>query len=390
MTAFAVVNVTFPEAGSLLARLERRELVVGQPTLFVHHGDCVSYTFASPGSAGRRHFFRVALSADTRQRFWFTSADREFLNIKEDKAIAFCIASSGQLPEIEFEYTETPTAGVVCRLLGADSEMRRLLSRVSFFYLAGRPTIIELTFTDEMRYRVRVDDPTVPIVDADGRLSIATHRSVVQWYRQQCATMQTLVVGVLYRPGVPGSNSWPFNESNRLPGWERVSHTYQCSTAKDGSLAAEWWYISAIAGPAATAKLQTHRLRSVPLLPSNVALDIVASPYNCVPSASEFERQYVAEARRGYRVGNRSLASVVRWAPVVHSERRFYAHFQALVAFVAALSSLALPVYIYDELAMWTGVGTFLLEKWRIAAIQSTLDSCRRVRGARRAAPAVD
>ena len=392
----SIVTISSPEEMyDVSTRFYADSLGLDKPTLYIYfRGPGVEHThflFAGFGHAVRdRSAWRavtnfVCMWCPSNQFYvYFNKSTREFLQIDDKVADAFCVELAARLPA--FARIETTDQPVVRKLLGVATEVYRLVTKVAFFYTGGRLKRIVLFFTSALSHPLDNDGPT-PVVDAQQQLTVDAHREVVLWYRQQCATQCQVLVSTVFRNAALEWEYASVNERWLLDGWSVMMMSKRERFGDDITGCTSWRRFDLLAGPRATVDEQLHSLIVAPRPTSVASVESVVSPYNHTLDMDAFKDAYArtfTRSARGYcTIRNVPWSTLAHWLPVPHYDRCFYGHFATLVAFVAALSALELPVYVYDELAMWTGVGTLLLERWRIAAIQSTLDTCRRIRAAR-------
>lgn len=373
-------------------------LLVTKPTLFLRQDRPLSdtYSFVASGT------MLTSLPRWTAcQGYGCTFGEDDWSTMERDLAAGEVFFSLLTTQLFEFSLFERTGGAFARHLFGDDTELRRVITRLYLSYRGGR--LQRITFLAALgAYSIRLPDSSFVEADAapgllkpDGRLSLEQRRDLVLWYRRAGATHQTLVISFIWprsskhagaRPAQPVSVALR-NQTRENPvcctGWNVIHDRRVPIIEPDADGAPLDRHLVVLEGPRASTAEQVNAIRAVlSSLPADAGLAIVASPYNHL-----YDERLMDQLTSGAHLPTFSrtepIARFVGWRRAPDYDRKFYVLFAALVSTVAALSSLGLPVYVYDELVMWSGLGTLLLERWRIEAIRSTLDSCRRVRAAR-------
>ena len=322
------------------------------------------------------------------------SDQRDFGDVFGDPAVFF----STLIAKLPYFALHQPPSGIMARrLLGENSEIRRMTQRIEFIYAAGRLFRVDVIFAAAFRYSFVIAKGETICHQETGRLLVEHERELVLFYREKCAARCCFVIEYerdWIRPRYLRSHLVGLaRKTVVLDGWKFTRLAARLAREGLNGNASIYYETFLFVGPHKTCDAQIAKLHSSRVLPPQYSF--TKGPPNHTPVSFDAIEALSGEQKiitlgMGPIYDNMSSSTLARpfsqiaiWTQMPFFERRFYHLFKTLVETLMPLSVLELPIWVYDELFQWSEIGKFLFEKWRIEAILSTLASCRRIRGAR-------
>ena len=285
-----------------------------------------------------------------------------------------------------FSRAQDPSSKIVRRLLGDDSEIRRMVSRVEFIYTKGVVTCLVVFFATAFKYKIEVEN-SVPLIDNDtGKLSETYRRAMVKFYRDSCAPRFIFIV--MYE------NTWQGRQGRYLRsflvGKARNEIVYDgCSLGRPEIVYAEknnkQYEIFPFSGPAHLKQAQLDKLtvrQQHGLMPANFL--IIHGPTDCV-----FKNTGPLKAIRKLEDAHEAMKPHSSWEQLPYFSRRFHWCAAIFVGRLLALIELQLPIYVYNEIFLWVNdESSHLFLSDRIAVITKVCKTVAALKQRRAAASA--